>query len=62
MKVDGQAGDQKRGGWWDTKSHLDNWYRDNQQAANTAMSPLPAGRLHRASEAGGGRSAASGDA
>ncbi|WP_244295072.1 hypothetical protein, partial [Micromonospora orduensis] len=41
MKVDGQAGDQKRGGWWDTKSHLDNWYRDNQQAANTAMSPLP---------------------
>ncbi|MEU8181411.1 hypothetical protein AB0B85_28505 [Micromonospora sp. NPDC049044] len=41
MKVDGQAGDQKRGGWWDTKSHLDNWYRDNQQVANTAMSPLP---------------------
>ncbi|MFG1918812.1 WXG100 family type VII secretion target [Micromonospora sp. NPDC048898] len=41
MKVDGQAGDQKRGGWWDTKDHLDNWYRDNQQAANTAMSPLP---------------------
>ncbi|WFE52261.1 hypothetical protein [Micromonospora sp. WMMD1155] len=41
MKVDGQAGDQKRGGWWDTKSHLDNWYRDNQQAANTAMAPLP---------------------
>ncbi|MET8309505.1 hypothetical protein [Micromonospora sp. NPDC005173] len=41
MKVDGQAGDSKRGGWWDTKSHLDNWYRDNQQAANTAMSPLP---------------------
>lgn len=41
MKVDGQAGDDKRGGWWDTKSHLDNWYRDNQQAANTAMSPLP---------------------
>ncbi|MGW2626613.1 hypothetical protein [Micromonospora taraxaci] len=42
MKVDGQAGDQKRGGWWDTKSHLDNWYRDNQQAAHAAMSPLPA--------------------
>ncbi|WP_410811416.1 hypothetical protein [Micromonospora sp. 067-2] len=41
MKVDGQAGDQKRGGWWDTKSHLDNWYRDNQNAATTAMSPLP---------------------
>ncbi|MEU4556392.1 hypothetical protein EV382_3815 [Micromonospora violae] len=41
MKVDGQAGDQKRGGWWDTKSHLDNWYRDNQQAANSAMAPLP---------------------
>ncbi len=41
MKVDGQADDQKRGGWWDTKSHLDNWYRDNQQAANTAMAPLP---------------------
>ncbi|MEV4695104.1 hypothetical protein AB0K27_28795, partial [Micromonospora echinospora] len=42
MKVDGNANDQKRGGWWDTKSHLDNWYRDNQQAANRAMSPLPA--------------------
>ncbi|MEU7715745.1 hypothetical protein AB0B03_27815 [Micromonospora chalcea] len=42
MKVDGNANDQKRGGWWDTKSHLDNWYRDNQQAANKAMSPLPA--------------------
>ncbi|MEU7803803.1 hypothetical protein AB0J14_09345 [Micromonospora arborensis] len=41
MKVDGQAGDHKRGGFWDTKDHLDNWYRDNQQAANTAMSPLP---------------------
>ncbi|WP_030491735.1 hypothetical protein [Micromonospora chokoriensis] len=41
MKVDGQAGDQKRGGWWDTKAHLDNWYRDNQQAATTAMAPLP---------------------
>lgn len=41
MKVDGNAEDQKRGGWWDTKSHLDNWYRDNQNAANTAMSPLP---------------------
>ncbi|MFG2058899.1 hypothetical protein ACGFI9_33240 [Micromonospora sp. NPDC048930] len=41
MKVDGNAEDHKRGGWWDTKSHLDNWYRDNQQAANTAMSPLP---------------------
>ncbi|WP_328848793.1 hypothetical protein [Micromonospora zamorensis] len=41
MKVDGQAGDQKRGGFWDTKAHLDNWYRDNQQVANTAMSPLP---------------------
>ena len=51
MKVDGQAGDQKRGGWWDTKAHLDNWYRDNQQAANTAMSPLPAGGVHRASQA-----------
>ncbi|MEU4438196.1 hypothetical protein [Micromonospora chalcea] len=42
MKIDGNANDQKRGGWWDTKSHLDNWYRDNQQAANKAMSPLPA--------------------
>ncbi|MEU1689748.1 hypothetical protein [Micromonospora sp. NPDC005707] len=42
MKVDGNASDSKRGGWWDTKSHLDNWYRDNQQAANSAMSPLPA--------------------
>ncbi|MGW4294266.1 hypothetical protein ACWEH1_14560 [Micromonospora chersina] len=42
MKVDGNADDNKRGGWWDTKSHLDNWYRDNQQAANSAMSPLPA--------------------
>ncbi|MET7970187.1 hypothetical protein [Micromonospora sp. NPDC005305] len=42
MKVDGNASDNKRGGWWDTKSHLDNWYRDNQQAANSAMSPLPA--------------------
>ncbi|MEU5726049.1 hypothetical protein ABZ783_30075 [Micromonospora sp. NPDC047738] len=41
MKVDGNAEDHKRGGWWDTKSHLDNWYRDNQQAATTAMSPLP---------------------
>ncbi|MCW3843738.1 hypothetical protein ONA70_26910, partial [Micromonospora yasonensis] len=41
MKVDGNAEDHKRGGWWDTKSHLDNWYRDNQNAANTAMSPLP---------------------
>ncbi|MBQ1021628.1 hypothetical protein KBX71_27640 [Micromonospora sp. D93] len=41
MKVDGQAGDQKRGGWWDTGAHLDNWYRDNQNAANTAMAPLP---------------------
>jgi hypothetical protein len=41
MKVDGKAADQERGGWWDTKSHLDNWYRDNQQAANSAMSPLP---------------------
>ncbi|MGQ5263847.1 hypothetical protein ACTWLT_24220 [Micromonospora sp. ZYX-F-536] len=41
MKVDGQAGDNERGGFWDTKSHLDNWYRDNQQAANSAMSPLP---------------------
>ncbi|MFG1678007.1 hypothetical protein [Micromonospora sp. NPDC049282] len=41
MKVDGNASDQKRGGWWDTKSHLDNWYRDNQEAANKAMSPLP---------------------
>ncbi|MFE9206187.1 hypothetical protein [Micromonospora sp. NPDC007230] len=41
MKIDGNANDNKRGGWWDTKSHLDNWYRDNQQAANTAMSPLP---------------------
>ncbi|MEU1590183.1 hypothetical protein [Micromonospora sp. NPDC005710] len=41
MKVDGQAGDQKRGGWWDTGAHLDNWYRDNQEAANTAMAPLP---------------------
>ncbi|WP_431936825.1 hypothetical protein [Micromonospora sp. RP3T] len=42
MRVDGNADDQKRGGWWDTKSHLDNWYRDNQEAANRAMSPLPA--------------------
>ncbi|MCW3816841.1 hypothetical protein ONA91_20560 [Micromonospora sp. DR5-3] len=41
MKIDGQANDHKRGGWWDTKSHLDNWYNDNQKAANTAMSPLP---------------------
>ncbi|MFU8851856.1 hypothetical protein ACNAW0_12860 [Micromonospora sp. SL1-18] len=41
MKIDGKAEDHKRGGWWDTKSHLDNWYRDNQQAANSAMSPLP---------------------
>ncbi|WFE31677.1 hypothetical protein [Micromonospora sp. WMMD975] len=41
MKVDGNAEDHKRGGWWDTKSHLDNWYRDNQEAANRAMSPLP---------------------
>ncbi|WP_410815355.1 hypothetical protein [Micromonospora sp. 050-3] len=41
MKVDGQAGDQKRGGWWDTGAHLDNWYRDNQQAATAAMAPLP---------------------
>ncbi|TYB35009.1 hypothetical protein FXF50_25180 [Micromonospora sp. AP08] len=42
MKVDGKASDNQRDGWWDTKSHLDNWYRDNQQAANSAMSPLPA--------------------
>ncbi|MET9301739.1 hypothetical protein ABZX66_20690 [Micromonospora aurantiaca] len=42
MKIDGNASDQKRGGWWDTKSHLDNWYNDNQKAANAAMSPLPA--------------------
>ncbi|MGW5672689.1 hypothetical protein [Micromonospora sp. NPDC003776] len=41
MKIDGNAEDHKRGGWWDTKSHLDNWYRDNQTAANSAMSPLP---------------------
>ncbi|MFR9777339.1 hypothetical protein ACL02O_14940 [Micromonospora sp. MS34] len=41
MKIDGNADDHKRGGWWDTKSHLDNWYRDNQNVANTAMSPLP---------------------
>ncbi|MEE3918243.1 hypothetical protein V2I01_05165 [Micromonospora sp. BRA006-A] len=42
MKIDGNASDQKRGGWWDTKSHLDNWYNDNQKAANAAMAPLPA--------------------
>jgi hypothetical protein len=42
MKVDGKAGDNERGGLWDTKAHLDNWYRDNQEAANSAMSPLPA--------------------
>ncbi|MEV4202062.1 hypothetical protein [Micromonospora globbae] len=41
MKVDGQASDNKRGGLWDTKSHLDNWYNDNMSAANKAMSPLP---------------------
>ncbi|MFD6731389.1 hypothetical protein ACFWDZ_09815 [Micromonospora aurantiaca] len=41
MKVDGRAGDQKRGGLWDTSSHLNNWYRDNQQVANSAMVPLP---------------------
>lgn len=41
MKVDGRAGDQKRGGLWDTSSHLNNWYRDNQQVANSAMAPLP---------------------
>jgi hypothetical protein len=41
MKIDGNAEDRKRGGWWDTKSHLNNWYNDNQQAANSAMSPLP---------------------
>ena len=55
MKVDGNASDQKRGGWWDTKSHLDNWYRDNQEAANKAMSPLPTGGGDRASEAGRAR-------
>lgn len=42
MKIDGNASDQERGGWWDTKSHLDNWYNDNQKAANAAMAPLPA--------------------
>ncbi|KKJ99189.1 hypothetical protein [Micromonospora sp. HK10] len=42
MKIDGNAEDHKRGGWWDTKSHLDNWYNDNQKAATSAMSPLPA--------------------
>ncbi|MFD6608638.1 hypothetical protein ACFWD1_07090 [Micromonospora chalcea] len=41
MKVDGQASDHKRGGFWDTSSHLNNWYRDNQQVANSAMAPLP---------------------
>lgn len=41
MKVDGQASDQKRGGFWDTSSHLNNWYRDNQQVATSAMAPLP---------------------
>ncbi|MGW5578872.1 hypothetical protein [Micromonospora chokoriensis] len=40
MKVDGQANDNKRGGLWDTSSHLNNWYRDNQQAANSAAAPL----------------------
>ncbi|WP_247680184.1 hypothetical protein [Micromonospora sp. C97] len=40
MKVDGQANDNKRGGFWDTSSHLNNWYRDNQQAANSAAAPL----------------------
>ncbi|WBC05307.1 hypothetical protein [Micromonospora sp. WMMA1976] len=40
MKVDGQASDQKRGGLWDTSSHLNNWYRDNQQVAISAMAPL----------------------
>ncbi|HEX5598797.1 MAG TPA: hypothetical protein VFX61_22670 [Micromonosporaceae bacterium] len=42
MKIDGAGSGQKRGGWWDTQSHLDNWYSDNQQAANAGMSPLPA--------------------
>ncbi|WP_444951020.1 hypothetical protein [Micromonospora ureilytica] len=41
MKVDGQASDHKRGGLWDTSSHLNNWYRDNQQVAISAMAPLP---------------------
>ncbi|MFF0097718.1 hypothetical protein ACFYO8_00160 [Micromonospora sp. NPDC005257] len=41
MKVDGQASDHKRGGFWDTSSHLNNWYRDNQQVATSAMAPLP---------------------
>ncbi|MFU8850719.1 hypothetical protein ACNAW0_07005 [Micromonospora sp. SL1-18] len=41
MKIDGKAEDHKRGGWWDTTSHLNNWYNDNLQAANSAMSPLP---------------------
>ncbi|WP_030487942.1 hypothetical protein [Micromonospora chokoriensis] len=40
MKVDGQASDHKRGGLWDTSSHLNKWYSDNQQAANTAAAPL----------------------
>ncbi|MEU4472442.1 hypothetical protein [Micromonospora sp. NPDC023888] len=40
MQVDGQANDNKRGGLWDTKSHLNNWYRDNQQAADSAAAPL----------------------
>ncbi|MFJ8582390.1 hypothetical protein [Micromonospora sp. NPDC093277] len=42
MKIDGKAEDHKRGGWWDTKSHLDNWYNDNLKLATSAMSPLPA--------------------
>ncbi|MEU7753724.1 hypothetical protein [Micromonospora sp. NPDC049171] len=40
MKADGQANDKKRGGFWDTSSHLNNWYRDNQEAANSAAAPL----------------------
>ena len=40
MKVDGQANDNKRGGLWDTSSHLNNWYSDNQQVANNAAAPL----------------------
>ncbi|WP_328375785.1 hypothetical protein [Micromonospora zamorensis] len=40
MKVDGQANDNKRGGFWDTSSHLNNWYSDNQRVANSAAAPL----------------------
>ncbi|WP_231921142.1 ADP-dependent glucokinase/phosphofructokinase [Micromonospora auratinigra] len=41
MKIDGKADDHKRGGFWDTDSHLDNWYKDNTASANSGASPLP---------------------